>query len=129
MFKLSTNLRNSLMGKQDTITAITLSADGTTGEYFILDSGNGLFTAGFRPGDTITISGFTGVPANNQITTVTKVWSDGSKMQIAGALVDDSAGESVTITSCAKTFKDIFRNGVIRVYSGTEPADADADEG
>ncbi|MDO9565911.1 MAG: hypothetical protein Q7J15_04145, partial [Candidatus Desulfaltia sp.] len=115
--------------KQDTITAITLSADETAVEYFILDSGNGLFTAGFRPGDTITISGFTGVLANNQITTVTKVWSDGSKMQIAGTLVDDLAGESVTITSCAKTFKDIFRNGVIRVYSGTEPADADADEG
>lgn len=128
-FKMSTGLVNSLMGKQDTITGATLSADETGGEYFILDSNNGLFTAGFRPGDTITIAGFTGTPANNQITTVTKVWSDGSKMQIAGTLVDDTAGETVIITSVSKAFKDVFRNAVIRVYSGSVPADADADEG
>lgn len=129
MFKMSTGLRNSLMGAQDTITAATLSADEDTGEYFILDSGNALLSSGFRPEDTITISGFTGTPANNQITTITKVWSDGSKMQIAGTVVDDAAGETVTITSVAKTFKDVFRNCTIHVYSGTVPADADADEG
>ena len=128
-FKLSTGLRNSLLGAQDTITAATLSADENAGEYFILDSGNALLSSGFRPGDTITISGFTGTAANNQITTVTKVWADGSKMQIAGTLVDDSAGETVTITSVAKTFKDVFRNCTIHVYSGTVPADADTDEG
>lgn len=128
-FKMSTGLRNSLMGAQDTITAATLSADEDGGDYFILDSGTALLSSGFRPGDTITISGFTGTPANNQITTITKVWSDGSKMQIAGTVVDDGAGETVTITSVAKTFKDIFRNCTIHVYSGTVPADADADEG
>lgn len=127
--KLSTGLRNSLLGAQDTITAATISADEDTGEYFILDSGNALLTSGFRPGDTITISGFTGTPANNQITTITKVWADGSKMQIAGTVVDDGAGETVTITSVAKTFKDVFRNARIDIYSGTIPADADADEG
>lgn len=128
-FRLSSGLRNSLLGKQDTITATTISADETGGEYFILDSGNALLTSGFRPGDVVTISGFTGTPANNQITTVTKVWSDGSKMQIAGTLVDDDAGESVTITAVAKTFKDVFRNCTIHIYSGTAPVDADADEG
>lgn len=128
-FKMSTGLRNSLLGAQDTITATTISADETGGDFFILDSGSALLSSGFRPGDTITISGFTGTVANNQITTVTKVWSDGSKMQIAGTLVDDAAGESVTITSVAKTFKDVFRNCTIHIYSGTVPADADADEG
>lgn len=127
-FLLSTGLRNALLGKQDTITAATLSADETGGEYFILDSGNALLTSGFRPGDTITISGFTGTPANNQITTITKVWADGSKMQIAGTLVDDAAGESVTITAVGKSFKDVFRNGIIRIYSGSAPATADAAE-
>lgn len=128
-FKMSTGLRNSLMGSQDSIVAATLSADEDTGEYFILDSGNALLSYGGRPGDTIAISGFTGTPANNQITTITKVWTDGSKMQIAGTLVDDGAGETVTITSVAKTFKDVFRNCTIHIYSGTVPADADADEG
>jgi len=128
-FKMSNGLINSLMGAQDSIVAATISADEDTGEYFILDSGSALLTTGFRPGDHITISGFTGTGANNQITTVTKVWADGSKMQIAGTLVDDAAGETVTITAVSKAFKDVFRNGVIRIYAGAEPDDADADEG
>lgn len=125
-FKFSMGLRNSLLGKQDTITAITLAAVGATST--ITDSGNGLLAAGFRPGDTITISGFTGTPANNQLTTVISVASTGASMVIAGTLVDDAAGESVTITSVAKTMKDILKNNVIRVYSGSPPADADAAE-
>ena len=127
-FILSTGTRNALLGKQDTITAATLAAVDTAGVYTITDSGNALLTSGFRPGDTITISGFTGTPANNQITTVTKVWADGSAMQIAGTLVNDAAGETVTITAVGKAFKDIFRNGIIRIYSGSAPATADAEE-
>lgn len=125
-FKFSTGLRNSLLGKQDTITAVTLAAVGATST--ITDSGNGLLAAGFRPGDTITISGFTGTPANNQLTTVTSVASTGASMVIAGTLVDDAAGESVTITSVSKAMKDILRNNVIHIYSGAAPADADAAE-
>ncbi len=49
-------------------------------------------------------------------------------MQIAGTLVDDAAGETVTVTSVGKSMKDIFRNNVIRIYSGAAPADADAIE-
>lgn len=126
-FKMSTGLVNSLMGAQDSIEAATLAAIASTSK--ITDSGNGLLAAGFRPGDTITIAGFTGDVSNNQITTVTSVASDGSDMVVAGTLVDDAAGETVTITACAKTFKDVFRNGVIRVYSGSVPATPDAEEG
>jgi hypothetical protein len=126
-YKISTGLRDSLMGDQDTITAATLAAVASTSK--ITDSGNGLLAAGFRPGDTITISGFTGDVSNNQITTVVSVASDGSDMVVTGTLVDDAAGESVTITSVSKAFKDIFRNAIIRIYAGTVPADADADEG
>jgi hypothetical protein len=51
-------------------------------------------------------------------------------MEVSGlTLTTEGAGDSVTITACAKTFKDVFRNGVIRVYSGSVPADADAAEG
>lgn len=126
MFKMSTGLRNSLMGAQDTITAITLSTAATT---TISDSGNGLLAAGFRPGDTLTTSGWTDA-ANNGICTVTSVASNGASMEVAGlTLTTEGAGDSVTITACAKTFKDVFRNNVIRVYSGAEPADGDADEG
>lgn len=125
-FKMSQGLVSSLMGKQDEITAITLSTTATT---TISDSGNGLLAAGFRPGDTLTTSGWTDA-ANNGLCTVTSVASDGSSMEVSGlTLTTEGAGDSVTITACAKTFKDVFRNGVIRVYSGSVPADADADEG
>lgn len=125
-FYFSTGLRNSVLGEQDTITAATLAAVAATSK--ITDSGNALLTTGFRPGDTITISGFTGDVSNNQITTVTSVASDGSDMVVAGTLVNDAAGESVTITSVSKAFKDVFRNNVIRIYSGAAPANADAVE-
>jgi hypothetical protein len=125
-FKMSTGLRNALMGAKDTITEITLSTTATT---TISDSANGLLAAGFRPGDTLTTSGWTDA-ANNGICTVTSVASDGSSMEIAGlTLTTEGAGDSVTITANSKGFKDIFANNVIRVYSGSEPADGDADEG
>ena len=126
-YKISTGLRDSIMGDQDTITAATLAAVASGNK--ITDSGNGLLAAGFRPEDTITISGFTGESANNQLTTITSVASDGSEMVVVGTLLDDAAGESVTITSVSKAFKDVFRNSIIRVYAGTVPADADAAEG
>lgn len=127
-FLLSTGLRNALLGEQDTITDTTISADEDSGTFTIEDSGTGLFTAGFAAGDTITIAGFTGTSANNQITTVTSNAASGTALIIAGTLVDDAAGESVTITGVGKSFNDIFRNHVIRVYSGAAPATADLAE-
>ena len=128
-YKQSTGLVNALMGAKATITATTISADETGGVFTILDSGNALLTSGFRPGGTITISGFTGTAANNQITTITSVASTGASMIVAGTLVDDDVGESVTITQNSMGFKDIFANCTIHFYSGTVPANADADEG
>ena len=126
MFRLSTGLRNALMGAKSTITATTLS---TTAPDTISDSGKGLLAVGFRPGDTLTTSGWTDA-ANNGICTVISVASDGASMVIAGlTLATEVAGDLVTIIANSKGFKDIFKNGVIRVYSGTEPADVDADEG
>lgn len=130
-FHFSTGLRNSILGAQDTITAGTLAATGAGS--IITDSADGLFAAGFRPGDTITISGFTGQTANNQITTVVSIVKPGGPgaagtMVVAGTLLDDAEGEDVTITSVSKAFKDAFRNNVIRIYSGSAPADANAAE-
>lgn len=126
-YKISTGLRDSLMGSQDGITAATLSTTITTNT--ISDSGSGLLAAGFRPGDTATTSGWTDA-ANNGLCTITSVASDGSSMVIDGlTLTTEAAGDSVTITSVSKAFKDIFRNAIVRVYAGTAPADADAAEG
>jgi len=123
--RLSTKLRQRLMGVQVTITASTLAA--VAAGQKITDSGNGLLAAGFLPGMLITISGFTGEATNNTIAVVTSVASDGSEMVVdpAVALLDDPAGEEVTITAEAQSFKDIFAYGVMCIYTGSQPASAD----
>lgn len=80
------------------ITANTISALASDNSFN--DSGSGFVSAGFAVGDQIGITGFTGNSANNIFSaTITSLTS--SKMVIGGGdgdvIVDDSAGESVTI--------------------------------
>jgi hypothetical protein len=83
-----------------TITAATLSAAAADNSYN--DSGSGFVAAGFAVGQNVKVTGFTGNAANNitsgKITALTT-----SKMTIGGSdgdvIVDDAAGESVTITA------------------------------
>lgn len=82
-----------------TITATTISAAAADNSYN--DSGSGFVAAGFAVLDQVKVIGFTGNVANNiytgQITALTT-----AKMTIGGTdgdvIVDDAAGESVTIT-------------------------------
>lgn len=123
-FRFSTGLRNSLLGEQDTTGAVaTLAFTATTN--VITTSSQNFITLGFRPGDTISISGST---LNSIVTAITSVAADGLTMVVEKDLATAGEGETVTITSCAKTFKDVFRNNVIRIYSGAAPATADAVE-
>ena len=124
-FKMSTGLVNSLMGKQDTTGAVATLAFTVTSNV-ITTSAQNFITLGFRPGDTITISGSA---SNDMITVITSVASNGLTMVVEGSLANEAEGATVTITSVSKAFKDVFRNCVIRIYSGSVPADADADEG
>mgnify|MGYP001610865614 CR=1 FL=1 len=76
---------------QDSLVAATISAAAS--DSSINDSG-----AGFPfcyPGAQIIIAGFTGTAANNQVSTV--VSRTASKIVITGTLVDDTAGETVTV--------------------------------
>lgn len=125
-FKMSTGLRNSLMGAQDVIAGTNLAiTNGTT----VTDSGGGFLTAGFRPGDTLIFTGWPEAANNTIICTCGTVIAGTLTVSGATLTVDAGASGTPTITACAKTFKDIFRNNVIRVYSGAKPADADAAEG
>lgn len=121
--KLSTGLRNALLGQKDTYTATSLACVAASNS--ITDSGSNLLSEGFRPGDIIDVSGFT-TGGNNGLATVTSVASDGSSMVISGlTLTDEAAGDTVTITAQSKGFKDIFKNHIIHVYSGSAPSSAD----
>jgi hypothetical protein len=93
-------------------TATTLSAAASDNSYN--DSAAQFVAEGFAVGDSVKVTGFTGNAANNiftgRITALTT-----SKMTIGGAdgnvIVDDAAGESVTITkweSKRTTISDII---------------------
>lgn len=89
-----------------TKTATTISAAAADNSFN--DSGNGFVTAGFEVGDEIVVTGFTGDVANNiasgVITAVTA-----AKITIGGTdgdvIVDDAAGESVTISTIKQRLK------------------------
>lgn len=81
-----------------TKTATTLSAAAADNSYN--DSGSGFVTAGFEVGDVVVVSGFTGNVANNIASGIVTAVTAG-KLTIGGTdgdvIVDDAAGESVTI--------------------------------
>jgi hypothetical protein len=82
-----------------TMTATTLSALASDNSYN--DSANGFVTGGFEVGMRVKVTGFTGNVANN-ISSATITALTAGKMTIGGTdgdvIVDDAAGESVTIT-------------------------------
>jgi hypothetical protein len=125
-FRISTGVRNALLGKKEAITGTNISF-ATSGSV-IAHADNGLLAAGFRPGDTIIISG-SDMGHNDMITQVVSVASNGSTMVVAGALTDESAGEEIAImTVGGKAFADIFKNYIIHGYSGSPPTSCDAAE-
>jgi hypothetical protein len=93
-------LEASRLSSTVTITASTISAQASDNSFN--DSGGGFLAAGFAVGKSVKVVGFTGNVANNlgsgRITVLTP-----AKMTIGGAdgdvIVDDAAGESVTITA------------------------------
>lgn len=96
----------SAFAPKATKTATTISAAAADNSYN--DSGSGFVTAGFEVGDIITVTGFTGNVANNIASGVVTAVAAG-KITIGGAdgnvIVDDAAGESVTITTTAQRIK------------------------
>jgi hypothetical protein len=122
-FKLSTGLRNAILGDKAVYSATSLACDNATNA--ILDSGGLLLSEGFRPGDTVLVEGYS-TNAAAFLATIDSVESDGSGAVLSNCtLSDESEGAVITITACSKGWKDIFANHVIHVYSGSPPATAD----
>lgn len=105
-----------------TITAATLSAQASDNSYN--DSGSGFVSAGFAVGKAVRVQGFTGNSANNVFSAVITALTS-SKMTIGGTdgdvIVDDAAGESVTITqwdSVRIALTDLTGNGLVATLPG-----------
>ncbi len=100
-----------------TITATTISAAASDNSYN--DSGSGF--GSFGVGDQIIVTGFTGNAVNN-IFSATVTAATAAKLTIGGAdgdvIVDEAAGDSVTITKWASAWEDMttltayFTNGL-----------------
>lgn len=130
--RLSTGLRNAMLSSDitphpATITATTIAAvDGGAGYDTLTDSGNGFVTAGFTAGDEVVIKGFTG-GGQAVVGPIKLISVAAGVMEVpSGSLVADAAGESVTITALrGGSLKGIFKDGVMRIYTGVQPTTAD----
>jgi len=128
--RFSTGLRNARLDKQSVIqnqitgTGISFGdGDGTGGRDTINDSGNGL--AGFKIHDLIKVSGSTSNNVSAEILSV----SAGTIEIPADTLTGEIAGDQVILSSSrGGSLKDLFRNGVLDIFSGIQPTDADTTE-
>jgi hypothetical protein len=133
----STCLRNKILGGVParhvaSITATTIAAvDGGAGVDTFTDSGNGFITAGFSVGDSVMVLGFTGANQHSHGPFVLTVVAAGTLTVATGSIIaSDAATEAVTIVALTGgSLKDIFKDGVIKIYSGTRPTDADTSLG
>jgi hypothetical protein len=131
--QLSTGLRNKMLGISPpathaaTLTATDIAAvDGGEGADTLTSVAGAFVTAGFVANDAVIIRGFTGGMAGicGPFTIVSVV---AATMTFAtGLLADDAATESVTVTCVVGgSLRDIFKRGVLRIYTGTQPTTAD----
>ena len=132
--RLSTGLRNGMTGNnsypKNLITGTTFAFEdgtGTDSTDRITDSGSGFITAGYKVGDYISVAGST----SNNISGVKVSAVDAGYLEIpAASLTTEVAGDQVIIGAgtAGGSLDELLRNGVIEIYTGTQPATADLAE-
>lgn len=128
--RFSTGLRDAFGGlkalPENLVTGTTISfgdGTGTGGRDQILDSGNGL--GSYEVKKMITVQGSTSNDGDYEILSV----AAGAVEIPAASLVTEAAGDQVILASAiGGSLSDILRNGVMYIYSGTQPATADLTE-
>ncbi|MHC4310871.1 MAG: hypothetical protein ACYSW3_00185 [Planctomycetota bacterium] len=131
--KLSTGLRDDMLGLVATVRGAIIGVglafvDGGGSDDTITDSGNGFVTAGFAPGDVLFVLGAN--TAANDVACSGAVLTAvvaGTITFATGTVDTAEAGIAGTVVAIARggSLKDIFHDGVLRVYSGTQPSDPD----
>ena len=130
-FRFSTKVRNDMMGLKAQCNAFYYSAagialvDGGDDPDSITDSGNGFVTAGFEPGDMITV-----VQADNAADEVTKeiltVVAGTITIATGSFTAGQAAANPVALASArGGSLVDQFRNGIMVIRSATQPTSAD----
>ena len=131
--KLSTGLRDKMLGLKATVGGAIIGAgltfvDGGGGEDSITDAGTGFITAGFAPGDVLFVQGAPTAGNNTQITgaAITSVVA-GTITFATGLVANGESGDSDTVVAYARggSLKDIFKDGQMHIYSGSQPSSPD----
>jgi hypothetical protein len=135
--RLSTGLRQALLGKIPARSAVTVytattiaAVDGGGSDDTLTDTANGFLTEGFAVGDSVLMLGFTGANAGCVGPVELTAVAAGTLTFATGSLTaSDAEGESITLVAIrGGAFRDIFKHSVLEIYSGTQPATADAAE-
>lgn len=132
--RLSTALRDALNSKSvDTRLAMedqsTISFDhDEENKDKILDSEGGFKDAGIKTNDVILIQGASNTE-NNGVFVVDNAATGELTLEEGVNIVDESAGQDITIkVLVGGSWKDVFRDGVMRIYSGSQPSNANDGE-
>jgi len=104
-------------------------SDNGAGEDTITDSESRFITAGFRVGDTFSTTGSTTAGNDETDVALTGV-AAGTLNFVTGTLAatEDFLAATTLTGSNGGSLKDIMVNGIIHIYSGSQPADADSVE-
>ena len=133
--KLSTGLRNALLGTVAEPKAIATNGimsgtlayvDGGASSDTITTTAGSFITEGFAPGDVIYTYGST--DSDNDLDGVTLTAVAAQTLTFATDTVgSDENFDAGTVLICCKggSLKDVLKDGVLRIYSGSQPADAD----
>lgn len=123
----STGFKNSLLGNASILGTRLSFGDGSGagGLDKIMDSGAGFITAGFKPGDEVTISGAP-TAGNNQAGIVIDSVADGEILIPAGTLAASESGDADTLVegNNGGSYKVLLDGCVIEMYTGSQPASA-----
>ena len=134
--RLSTGTRNKMLGMIAEPKALLTNGvgggtlayvDGGASDDTITDSASNFITAGFAPGDTIYTYGST--TAGNDMSGVVLTGVTAGTLSFATGTVDTAENFAAgTVILCCKggSLKDVFKDGVLRIYSGSQPSSADS---
>lgn len=133
--RLSTGLRNQMLGLQATISAVCAGAgdtltfvDGGAGADTITRAAGSFVTDGFVAGDKVTVSGATTAGNDTNFTGVLINTVAALTLTFDTGVVDTGeafAAATVLAAATGGCLKDIFRNGILYIYTGSQPATAD----
>jgi hypothetical protein len=103
--------------------------DGGAGADTITDSGTGFITAGFAPGQVLFCKGATTAANDTAVTSAVIQGVTAGTITLLTGIVDTAeAFVAATIITASEggALRDILRDGVLRIYSGSQPSSPDA---